>query len=124
MFMIKDKIMLEEKFLHQYFISHKFASFKRQLHIYGFKKVYPHNLFLPSDIRDLQSSPGIAVYQHTSFQRGKKRRYSILYLVGEAQKNSRVQYQLLPPHQQGKRKKERRWLMQWMIALHTVSSKA
>jgi hypothetical protein len=72
MFMIKDKNMLEEKFLPRYFASHKCASFARQLHIYGFEKVYSRELLLASGVHDLQNSSHIVAYHHTSFQRGKQ----------------------------------------------------
>jgi hypothetical protein len=72
MFMIKDKNMLEEKFLPHYFESHKCASFARQLNIYGFEKVYSRDLLLASGVHDLENSSHIVVYQHTSFQRGKQ----------------------------------------------------
>jgi hypothetical protein len=70
--MIKDKKMLEEKFLPHYFASRKCASFERQLHIYGFEKVYSPEVLLVSGIHDLQKSSHIVVYHHTFFQHGKQ----------------------------------------------------
>jgi hypothetical protein len=86
MFMIKDKKMLEKKFLPHYFASHKCASFARQLNTYGFEKVYSRELLLASGVHDLQDSAHIIVYHHNFFQRGKQE--SLKHVVPSRRKST------------------------------------